>query len=67
MSNFTLKIIKSILIMKIKTFTPLLVGLMVLSCAPKQEKLVYPTTEKKIVTDTFFGTQVEDPDRKSVV
>ena len=49
--------------MKIKTFITLLTGLMVLSCTQKQEKLVYPTTEKKIVTDTYFGTEVDDPYR----
>ena len=49
--------------MKTRTFLTLLVGLMVLSCTQKQEKLVYPKTEKKIVTDTFFGTEVDDPYR----
>ena len=49
--------------MKSRTFLILLVGLMVLSCTQKQEKLVYPKTEKKIVTDTFFGTEVADPYR----
>src|SRR5690606_26223337 len=39
------------------------VALMLLSCAQKQNKLVYPVTEKKIVTDTYFGTEVEDPYR----
>lgn len=49
--------------MKTKTFLTLLVGLMVLACTQKQEKLVYPTTEKKIVTDNYFGTDVDDPYR----
>ena len=49
--------------MKTRTFLTLLVGLMVLSCTQKQEKLVYPITEKIIVTDTYFGTNVDDPYR----
>ena len=49
--------------MKTRTFLTLLVGLMVLSCTQKQEKLVYPKTEKIVVTDTYFGTEVEDPYR----
>lgn len=49
--------------MKTKTFLTLLVGLMVLSCTQKQEKLVYPKTEKIVVTDIFFGTEVDDPYR----
>ena len=49
--------------MKAKTLLFLLAGLMVISCKQKQAKLVYPKTEKKIVTDTYFGTKVEDPYR----
>ena len=49
--------------MKIKTLLILSAGLMILSCTQKQEKLVYPTTEKKIVTDNYFGTDVDDPYR----
>ncbi len=49
--------------MKTNTFITLLAGFMVLSCGQKQEKLVYPKTEKKIVTDTYFGTNVDDPYR----
>ena len=49
--------------MKAKTFIFLLAGLMVISCAQKQEKLVYPTTEKIIVTETYFGANVDDPYR----
>ena len=49
--------------MKTKTLLTLLTGFMVLSCGQKQEKLQYPTTEKKIVTDNYFGTEVDDPYR----
>ena len=49
--------------MKAKTLLFFLVVLMVISCKQKQAKLVYPKTEKKIVTDTYFGTKVEDPYR----
>ena len=49
--------------MKTRILLTLLAGFMVLSCGQKQEKLVYPTTEKKIVTDTYFGTEVDDPYR----
>ncbi|NLB20592.1 MAG: S9 family peptidase, partial [Clostridium sp.] len=48
--------------MKTRIFLTLLVGIMALSCTQKK-KLVYPKTEKKIVTDTFFGTEVDDPYR----
>lgn len=49
--------------MKTRTFLILLTGLMLLSCAQKKGKLIYPKTDKKIVTDTFFGTEVDDPYR----
>ena len=49
--------------MKTRTFLILLTGLMLFSCAQKKGKLVYPKTDKKTVTDTFFGTEVDDPYR----
>ena len=49
--------------MKTNTFLILLSGFMALSCGQKQDKRVYPKTEKKIVTDNYFGTDVDDPYR----
>jgi prolyl oligopeptidase len=49
--------------MKTKTFITLLTGLMLLSCAQKKGKIVYPKTDKGTVTDTYFGTDIEDPYR----
>ena len=49
--------------MKTNTFLILLSGFMALSCGQKQSKLDYPKTEKKIVTDNYFGTDVDDPYR----
>lgn len=49
--------------MKAKTFITLFAGLMLLSCAQKKGKIVYPKTEKEIVIDTYFGTNIEDPYR----
>ena len=63
MINFTFLIIKSLLMMKAKTFITLLAGLMLLSCSQKKEKIVYPKTDKKIVTDTYFGVNIDDPYR----
>ena len=36
-------------------------GIMVMSCAPQQKKLVYPETAKVDTIDVYFGTQVPDP------
>ena len=49
--------------MKTKTFITLLTGLMLLSCAQKKGKIVYPKTDKGTVTDDYFGTNIEDPYR----
>ena len=38
-------------------------GIMVMSCAPQQKKLVYPETAKVDTVDVYFGTQVPDPYR----
>lgn len=38
-------------------------GIMVMSCAPQQKKLVYPETTKVDTVDVYFGTQVPDPYR----
>ena len=38
-------------------------GIMVMSCAPKQKKPVYPETAKVDTVDVYFGTQVPDPYR----
>ena len=49
--------------MKTKTFITLLTAIMLLSCAQKKGKIVYPKTDKGTVTDTYFGTDIEDPYR----
>lgn len=46
-----------------KKATLLLSGIMVMSCAPQQKKLVYPKTEKVDTVDVYFGTEVSDPYR----
>lgn len=46
-----------------KTATLLLSGIMVMSCAPQQKKLVYPQTAKVDTVDVYFGTEVPDPYR----
>lgn len=46
-----------------KTTTLLLSGIMVMSCAPQQKKLVYPQTAKVDTVDVYFGTEVPDPYR----
>ena len=38
-------------------------GIMVMSCAPQQKKLVYPEPAKVDTVDVYFGTQVPDPYR----
>src|SRR5690554_4891173 len=49
--------------MKTKTFITLLTAIMLISCAQKKGKIVYPKTDKGTVTDTYFGTDIEDPYR----
>ncbi|PVX51844.1 prolyl oligopeptidase [Balneicella halophila] len=49
--------------MKTRIFLMLLVGVMVLSCTQEKKKIKYPKTEKKVVTDDYFGTKVDDPYR----
>lgn len=49
--------------MKKYLFLILIAGSMLFSCAKKQEELTYPQTKKEVVTDTYFGTKVEDPYR----
>ena len=44
-----------------KKVTLLMSGIMVMSCAPQQKKLVYPETAKVDTVDVYFGTQVPDP------
>lgn len=46
-----------------KTATLLLSGIMVMSCAPQQKRLVYPQTAKVDTVDVYFGTEVSDPYR----
>ena len=46
-----------------KKVTLLMSGIMVMSCAPQQKKLVYPETAKVDTVDVYFGTQVPDPYR----
>lgn len=46
-----------------KTATLLLSGIMVMSCAPQQKRLVYPQTAKVDTVDVYFGTEVPDPYR----
>jgi len=46
-----------------KKVTLLMSGIMVMSCAPQQKKLVYPETTKVDTVDVYFGTQVPDPYR----
>lgn len=49
--------------MKTKGVLILFACVMVFSCTQKREKLVYPKTEKKIVSETYFDTKVDDPYR----
>lgn len=46
-----------------KKATLLLSGMMILSCAPQQKKLIYPETAKVDSVDVYFGTSVPDPYR----
>lgn len=46
-----------------KKTTLLLSGIMVISCAPQQKKLIYPETTKVDTVDVYFGTEVSDPYR----
>ncbi|MBP8621297.1 prolyl oligopeptidase family serine peptidase [Bacteroides sp.] len=46
-----------------KKTTLLIGGIMVMSCASQQQKIVYPETAKVDTVDVYFGTQVPDPYR----
>ena len=45
----------------------LLSGIMVMSCTPQQKKLTYPKAEKVDTVDVYFGTEVADPYRLSLI
>ncbi|MDR0891258.1 MAG: prolyl oligopeptidase family serine peptidase [Mediterranea sp.] len=47
----------------VTTATLVMSGIMMMSCASEQKKIVYPDAMKVDTVDTYFGTQVADPYR----
>ncbi len=50
-------------IMKTKTFTVILLLLMMVQCTTKERGLLPPLAQVKPVTDTYFGVKISDPYR----